>query len=162
MNQTDIYKKLNTSIKESIDILTKLKLAIVAEREAIERQNLDSLVEATEYKTKIFDQTQIIFNARMDLFDSFGIERSQMGFNVFVEKLTPPQAKRLKEEFQALVNLLEETQSDIRVNQKLIHKSKENNAKVLDILQGKKPESDLYGKTGERRNMPYQNSITKA
>jgi len=159
---TEVYKKLNDSIKESLVVLNSLFDSIIKEREAIERQDIDSLIEATNEKSKIFDETQVVFNKRVSLFDTLGVERNQTGFTKYIKRLTPPQEKRLSEEWDKLVELLEKTQQEIKVNQKIIHKSKENNSKVLDILQGKKPENDLYGKTGERKNMPYQTSIIKA
>lgn len=162
MNNTDIYKKISISIKSNIVVLEKLLGTINKERDSIERQDLEELENSTKEKGVIFEETQAVFNARLDLFDDLKIPKTEKGLFGFVNKLSGPQAKRLKEEWKQLQDLMDQSHDATLVNQKLIHKSKENNAKVLDVLKGKRPDNNLYSKTGERKNMPYQTSLIKA
>jgi flagellar biosynthesis/type III secretory pathway chaperone len=162
VNNTNTYKRISESIKSNIILLEKLLEKINEERNSIERQDLESLLDSTKEKSLAFEEVQVAFNQRIKLFEELEVPKTEKGFFSFINKLSGPQGKRLKEEWRQLSMLMNETHNATLVNQKIIHKSKENNAKVLDVLKGKRPDNNLYGKTGERKNMPYQTSLIKA
>jgi len=162
VQKIDIYKKISGSIKSNIIVLEKLLEKIHKEQRSIERQDLESLELFTKEKSLALAETQTEFNQRIDLFQALKIPKNEKGFLSFIKQLSGPQENRIKEEWGKLNRLMNETQEATLLNQKIIHKSKENNAKIIDILKGKRPDDNLYSNKGERKNIPYQTSLIKA
>lgn len=162
MTSTDPIQQLHTLIDEGVELLSALEKLLADERRAVEKRDRLALEQSTTEKTALLPRVEANFRARQQWMSAQGIEPSADGWQAFVEQQPAQSARPLNDAWQQLSDALERTQKASRVNQQLIRRSQENTTRLLSLLQGKNPQNDLYGSSGQSASISTQSPIGKA
>lgn len=162
MPEPTLHSELQSLIDNATEMLSTLGELLVREQEAVKTRNLEEMQQCNTDKAALLGQIENNFQQRQALMIKAGIETTAEGWEQFLLSLPEAVSSPLRTSWQAMANSLEETHQINQVNHQLIHRSKENNDRLLSLLQGKNHRSELYGHSGKRNNFATQSRIGKA
>lgn len=154
---------LELLLRDLYESLSELSLVLDKEHEALSRNDVDFLMNASVEKQELGEKVSRLDNHRKSILDEKGLENSLSGMKVLIQESSGHDENALFK----LWNMVSELTQDCTVKNKLIGiiieaKRRQTND-ALSVLQGYQPDSNgLYDAEGTAVQMNPNNSIAKA
>lgn len=162
MPEAQNHTELHALIDQGVELLLALEQLLTDERRALERRELDAIVQCTERKGDLLAQVDANFQARHQWLTAQGVDPSAEGWQSFLRQQPAPSAEQLESRWQTLADTLQRVQKSSLINQQLVRRCQENTSRLLSILQGKNQRSQLYSSSGQSDSFSTQSHIGKA
>jgi len=135
---------------------SKLENLLRCEREQLEQRNIDALNETLIEKAQLLAGIEANDHARQKILASFGQSTDNGALKEYCAQ------NGLEALYKDLLKSLQQCSDLTNVNGAIVHRSKLNNRRLLDIMQGKSAQPGLYTSHGDSSTSSNSQAIAKA
>lgn len=151
-----------SSVDEACQLLDQLALVLTDERLALEQQDTEQTHALLQQKTELLTRLDNNAQERCQFLVSQGFEANEAGTQAYFESLPAATRGQYKPHWLALQNKLSDCKSANTVNGKIIHRSRQQIDRLLDVLRGGPDNSKIYTHAGSATSVSSQRPLAKA
>lgn len=143
-------------------VLGELSEQLEAERQALQRHDLDALRSSTEAKQRLLAQFSDLNREREALLTGLGIVANAEAVRDWLNSLPAAQRDLAVDAWQQLQQELADISRLNQRNEQIILRNSRNTEQLLNLLRGQNPSQSLYNAAGTKGPSTARNRLGKA